>query len=85
MRRDYRAALRRQVRNASLEGAVVALAHNDVDVPGVRVDDARRASAWRYPAIHVDARGRVHVIWIDDRSGSGALYHPYSDDAGASF
>jgi hypothetical protein len=50
-----------------------------------RIDDAPRASAWRYPALHVDARGRVHVIWMDDRSGSGALYHAYSGNLGASF
>jgi hypothetical protein len=50
-----------------------------------RVDDAPRATAWRYPALHVDARGRVHVIWMDDRSGSGGLYHAYSENLGASF
>ena len=50
-----------------------------------RVDDAARATAWRYPAVHVDGRGRVHVTWMDDRSGFGAIYHAYSDDGGASF
>jgi hypothetical protein len=50
-----------------------------------RVDDAARATAWRYPAIHVDRKGRVHVVWMDDSSGFGAIYHAYSDDAGASF
>ena len=50
-----------------------------------RVDDAPSARAWRYPAIHVDDKGRIHVVWMDDRSGSGALYHAYSDDDGASF
>lgn len=50
-----------------------------------RVDDAARATAWRYPAVHVDHKGRVHVVWMDDRAGFGAIYHAYSDDAGASF
>ena len=50
-----------------------------------RVDDAARATAWRYPAVHVDAKGRVHVAWMDDRAGFGAIYHAYSDDAGATF
>jgi hypothetical protein len=50
-----------------------------------RVDDAARATAWRYPAVHVDVGGRVHVAWMDDRSGFGAIYHAYSDDAGVSF
>src|SRR5262249_8815931 len=50
-----------------------------------RIDDAPRASAWRYPALHVDVRGRVHVIWMDDRSGSGGLYHAYSINRGAWF
>ncbi len=50
-----------------------------------RVDDAARATAWRYPAVHVDPKGRVHVVWMDDRAGSGAIYHAYSEDAGATF
>jgi hypothetical protein len=50
-----------------------------------RVDDAPRATAWRYPAVHVDPKGRVHVAWMDDRAGFGAIYHAYSDDAGATF
>jgi hypothetical protein len=50
-----------------------------------RVDDAARATAWRYPAVHVDPKGRVHVVWMDDRAGFGAIYHAYSDDAGATF
>jgi hypothetical protein len=50
-----------------------------------RVDDAARATAWRYPAVHVEVGGRVHVAWMDDRAGSGAIYHAYSDDGGASF
>ena len=50
-----------------------------------RVDDAARATAWRYPAIHVDRGGRVHVVWMDDRSGFGAIYHAYSDNAGGNF
>jgi hypothetical protein len=50
-----------------------------------RVNDAPRATAWRYPAVHVDARGRVHVVWMDDRAGFGAIYHAYSDNAGRSF
>jgi hypothetical protein len=50
-----------------------------------RVDDAAHATAWRYPAVHVDRAGRVHVAWMDDRAGFGAIYHAYSDNAGASF
>jgi hypothetical protein len=50
-----------------------------------RVDDTGHATAWRYPAVHVDRKGRVHVAWMDDRAGFGAIYHAYSDDAGASF
>jgi hypothetical protein len=50
-----------------------------------RVDDAARASAWRYPVVHVEAGGRVHVAWMDDRGGFGAVYHAYSDDAGVNF
>jgi hypothetical protein len=50
-----------------------------------RVDDAARATAWRYPAVHVDPKGRVHVAWMDDRAGFGAIYHTYSDDDGATF
>lgn len=50
-----------------------------------RIDDAVRASAWRYPAVHVDGKGRIHVVWMDDRTGHGALYHAYADDSGASF
>lgn len=41
--------------------------------------------AWRYPAIHVDKSQRVHVAWMDDRDGSGAIYHAFSDDRGAVF
>jgi len=50
-----------------------------------RVDDARPVRARRYPAVHVEETGRVHVVWMDDRTGYGALYHAYSDDNGASF
>ena len=50
-----------------------------------RVDDGEPASAWRYPVVHVDADNRVHVIWMDDRSGEGAVYHAYSDDEGQTF
>jgi hypothetical protein len=50
-----------------------------------RVDTASHASAWRYPAIHIDSHGRIHVVWMDDRDGQGAIYHAYSDDSGASF
>jgi hypothetical protein len=50
-----------------------------------RVAYSPQAHAWRYPAIHVDGRGRIHVVWMDDRSGFGALYHAYSDDGGVHF
>ncbi len=50
-----------------------------------RIDTGDRASAWRYPAIHVDGRGRLHVVWMDDRDGQAAIYNAYSDDNGASF
>ena len=50
-----------------------------------RIDDARRATAWRFPAISVSTEGRVHVVWMDDREGYGAVYHAYSDDGGKSF
>ena len=50
-----------------------------------RVDDAARATAWRYPAVHVDPKGRVHVAWMDDRAEFGAIYHAYSEDAGVTF
>lgn len=50
-----------------------------------RVDHSPQAHAWRYPAIHVDGRGRIHVVWMDGRSGFGALYHAYSDDRGVHF
>ena len=50
-----------------------------------RVDDGSRASAHRYPIIHVDANNRLHVAWIDDRTGSGAVYHAFSDDNGLTF
>jgi hypothetical protein len=50
-----------------------------------RIDDARSAKAWRFPAITVSKDGRVHVVWMDDREGYGALYHAYSDDSGRSF
>lgn len=50
-----------------------------------RIDDAKKSQAWRYPALHVDSQDRLHVVWMDDRSGSGALYHAYSDDGGRNF
>lgn len=50
-----------------------------------RVDTASNATSWRYPAIHVDARGRIHVAWMDDRNGDGTVYHAYSDDKGKTF
>jgi hypothetical protein len=50
-----------------------------------RIDDARTATAWRFPATAVSKDGRVHVAWMDDREGYGALYHAYSDDGGRSF
>lgn len=50
-----------------------------------RVDDADRASAWRFPAMHIERSGRVHIVWMDDRSGYGGVYHAYSDDGGRSF
>ncbi|MBV9633062.1 MAG: exo-alpha-sialidase [Methylobacteriaceae bacterium] len=46
---------------------------------------ADQVRAWRYPAVHVNEDGRVHIVWIDDRGGSAALYHVYSDDGGARF
>ena len=50
-----------------------------------RVDTATNATSWRYPAIHVDEKGRIHVVWMDDRNGYGAVYHAYSDDRGKTF
>jgi hypothetical protein len=50
-----------------------------------RVAGAGAARASRYPTIHVSERGRIHIVWMDDRNGSGALYHVYSDDFGAHF
>jgi hypothetical protein len=50
-----------------------------------RVDNGARATTWRYPAVHVDRKGRVHVVWMDDHAGFGAVQHAYSDDGGASF
>jgi hypothetical protein len=50
-----------------------------------RVDDARRATAWRFPAITVGTDDRIHVVWMDDREGYGAVYHAYSDDGGRHF
>src|SRR2546425_6056747 len=50
-----------------------------------RIDDADRATAWRFPAIHVEKSGRAHIIWMDDRAGSGAVHHAYSDDDGRTF
>jgi hypothetical protein len=50
-----------------------------------RVDDARRATAWRFPAITVSTDDRIHVVWMDDREGYGAVYHAYSDDGGRHF
>ncbi|MBF0129537.1 MAG: hypothetical protein HQL33_06065 [Alphaproteobacteria bacterium] len=41
--------------------------------------------AWRYPALHVDRAQRVHVVWMDDRDGYGAIHHAYSDDRGKTF
>ena len=34
---------------------------------------------------HVDGGGRIHVVWMDDRNGYGAVYHAYSDDQGKTF
>jgi hypothetical protein len=50
-----------------------------------RIDTASAASAWRYPAVTVSQAGRVHVVWMDDRDGHGAVYHAYSDDGGRTF
>ena len=50
-----------------------------------RIDTATTATSWRYPAVHVDARGRIHVVWMDDRNGYGAVYHAYSDDQAKTF
>ena len=50
-----------------------------------RVDTATNATSWRYPAIHVDRGGRIHVVWMDDRNGFGAIFHAYSDDGGKTF
>jgi hypothetical protein len=52
-------------------------------VKHIGMASAPRAS--RYPTIHVSERGRVHIVWMDDRNGSGALYHVYSDDFGVHF
>ena len=49
----------------------------------VKIPASVRAS--RYPAIRVSEAGRVHIVWMDDRTGSGALYHAYSQDSGAHF
>jgi len=35
--------------------------------------------------IHVDAEGGVHVVWMDDRDGNGAVYHTVSTDGGETF
>lgn len=43
------------------------------------------AKAWRFPAVHVDGTGRVHVVWMDDHEGFGAIYHASSDDRGQTF
>jgi hypothetical protein len=50
-----------------------------------RVDNGARATAWRYPVVHVDRKGRVHIAWMDDHAGFGAVQHAYSDDGGRSF
>ena len=50
-----------------------------------RVDTATNATSWRYPAIYVDRGGRIHVVWMDDRNGFGAIFHAYSDDGGKTF
>ncbi len=50
-----------------------------------RIDTAKTAQSWRYPAVCVDGADRLHVVWMDDRTGYGALYHAYSDDHGKSF
>lgn len=43
------------------------------------------AKGWRFPVLHVDRAGRVHVAWLDDGSGSGVVYHSHSGDRGATF
>jgi len=50
-----------------------------------RIDDARDASEWRFPAIHVEQSGGVHVAWMDNRLRTGGLFHAYSEDGGKSF
>ncbi len=50
-----------------------------------RIDTAKKAQAWRYPAVYADSTERLHVVWMDDRTGYGALYHAYSDNGGKSF
>lgn len=50
-----------------------------------RIDGGARAHAWRFPAIAVARTGRIHVAWMDDHEGFGAVYHAWSDDQGRSF
>ncbi|MFN3076948.1 MAG: hypothetical protein ABT940_08740 [Alphaproteobacteria bacterium] len=40
---------------------------------------------WRFPVAHVDGKGRLHLAWMDDREGFGALYHAFSEDRGVTF
>jgi hypothetical protein len=50
-----------------------------------RIAADERASPWRYPTVTVGPDDRVHVIWMEDRDGSGAIYNAYSDDRGVTF
>ena len=43
------------------------------------------AKGWRFPVVHADKTGRVHVVWMEDGAGIGALYHAHSGDRGKTF
>jgi hypothetical protein len=64
--------------------------------PPITVHQDRQEITHRFEAMAFDARGRLHLVWIDKRDlelarkagrpyEGAALYRSYSDDGGASF
>jgi hypothetical protein len=50
-----------------------------------KITSSKTAHAWRYPAVSVDSRQSVHVVWMDDNTGHGVMYHSSSNNQGKSF
>lgn len=51
--------------------------------PGPNPADDGSTDGHGFAGMVADAKGRIHIVWLDNRSGHQALYHTVSVDGGA--